>query len=128
MFNRVSSSFRADLAVLVCVKSPREYRCIVLPIDRAEEAAQINLDYAYRTRKKDGTAKKPSVVWTSFYVPEKTSDEKKQEIRREQDLIRPFEDKWDFDIAVAPSGTVQAVVNEGPVTADLRTELDTGAF
>lgn len=120
MFNRSRGSFRADVVALVCVKSPHEYQCIVLPVEKAEQAAQINLDYAYRTKKKDGTAKRPSVVWTSFYVPERTSDEKKQEIRREQELIRPFQDRWDFDLTVAPSGIVQSTVNEEPVPAELR--------
>jgi hypothetical protein len=103
MFNRVDNSFRADVVVLVCFKSPMDYQCLVLPVDIAEKAAQLNLDYAYRTKKKDGSDKKPSVVWMAFYVPERTTDEKKQAIQREIDLIERFKDKWDFDVEVAPS-------------------------
>jgi hypothetical protein len=107
MFNRSVGSFRADVVVLVCIKAPDEYQCIVLPIDKAEEAAQINLSYAYRTKKKDGSDKRPNVVWMAFYVP-KTSDEKKEEMQREIDLIKDYrgEDekgRWDFDNTVAPS-------------------------
>ena len=103
MFNRVDNSFHADVIVLVCVKSPRVYKCIVLPVKTAEDAAEINLNYAYRTKKKDGSDKKPSVVWASFYIPEKTSDEKKEAMKRERDLIEAYEDKWDFDTTVIPS-------------------------
>lgn len=103
MFNRVGNSFRADVVVLVCVKSPKDYRCLVLPVNVAEDATQLNLDYAYRTKKRDGSDKKPSVVWMAFYVPERTTEEKKRAIQREIDLIKGFEDKWDFDFEVAPS-------------------------
>ena len=102
IFNRSIGSFRADVVVLVCVKSPHEYQCIVLPIEKAEEAAQINLNYAYRTKKKDGSGKKPGVVWMAFYVP-KTSDEKKREMEREIELLKGYREKWDFDKTVAPS-------------------------
>jgi hypothetical protein len=102
MFNRVGNSFHADVVVLVCVRSPREYKCIVLPVDKAEEAAQINLEYAYRTPKKDGSEKKPSVVWMAFHVP-KTTDRKRDAMQREIDLLRGYIDKWDFDCTVAPS-------------------------
>jgi hypothetical protein len=51
VFNRSLGSFRADVVVLVCVKSPHEYQCIVLPVGMAEEAAQFNLNYAYRTKR-----------------------------------------------------------------------------
>jgi hypothetical protein len=96
MFNRSSGTFRANIVVLVCVKSPKEYQCIVLPIDIAEAAAQINLEYAYRTKKQDGTNKKPSMVWTAFYIP-KTTPEKHEQMKREQDLLQPYIEKWDFD-------------------------------
>ncbi len=102
MFNKAVGAFRADLVVLVCIKSPHEYQCIVLPVEKAEEAAQINLNYAYRTKKKNGTDKKPSVVWMAFYVPE-TSLEKKQAIQREIDLIQGYMGKWEFDNLVPPS-------------------------
>ncbi len=102
MFNRAVGSFRADVVALVCVKSPHEYQCIVLPVGKAEEAAQINLSYAYRTKKKDGSDKKPSVVWVAFHVPE-TSEEKKRAMQREIDLITGYKDRWDFDSSVAPS-------------------------
>jgi hypothetical protein len=108
MFNRSLGSFRADVVVLVCVKSPHEYQCIVLPVGKAEEAAQFNLGYAYRTKKKDGSDKKPNVLYMAFYVPKKGSDERKKAIQHEIDLIKDYrgEDyrgRWDFDNSVVPS-------------------------
>jgi hypothetical protein len=102
MFNKAVSAFRADVVVLVCVKSPHEYQCIVLPIEKAEEAAQINLNYAYRTKKKDGSGKRPNVVWVANYLP-KTSQEKAEAMQREIDLIRRYMGKWDFDSSLSPS-------------------------
>jgi hypothetical protein len=61
MFNRCSTSsfYKAEIVMLVSVKSPREYSCLVLPVEIAEKASQVNLDREYRTPKKDGTPKKP---------------------------------------------------------------------
>jgi len=44
IFNRIRSNFyKADYVILVAVRSPKEYSCIVLPIDVAEQAAQLHL-------------------------------------------------------------------------------------
>jgi len=110
MFNRVGSSFRADIVVLVCIKSLKDYHCIVLPADKAEEAAQINLDYAYRTKKADGSEKKPSVVWTAFYLPNAKSVGKREQMKKEQDLLEPFKDKWDFENYVPASTNISASI------------------
>lgn len=63
MFNRHSTFYKANLVVLVAIRSPKEYRCVVLPIEAAEEAAQKNLDREYRTLTRKGTRKKPFKVW-----------------------------------------------------------------
>jgi len=60
VFNRKSTKFyKAEIVVLVSVKSPSEYRCLVLPVEVAERAAQINLDHGLRTKKRDGAQKSP---------------------------------------------------------------------
>lgn len=105
MFNRVKGSFKADVVVLICLKTPSNYQSIVLPAGEAEKAAQINLDYAYRTKKSDGSDKKPNMVWTSFYIP-KTSDAKKEAMEREQSLLRPYKDRWDIDVTSIPSSSL----------------------
>jgi hypothetical protein len=44
IFNRIKSDFyKADYVILVAVRSPKEYSCIVLPVDVAEQAAQLHL-------------------------------------------------------------------------------------
>ncbi len=54
MFNRTKSFYKAEIVVLVSVKTPKEYSCVVLPVTIAEEAAQINLAREFRTTRKDG--------------------------------------------------------------------------
>jgi hypothetical protein len=63
MFNRRQSFYKADIVVLVAVRSPRDYRCIVLTAADAERAANINLDRDYRTLTRKGEKKKPHKVW-----------------------------------------------------------------
>jgi hypothetical protein len=97
MFNRATAFYRAEIVVLVCVKAPMEYHCLVLPVERAEEAAQMNLDYAYRTKKRDGSTKKPNKVWVGLrYVPNTKDAVKKASMEAEREFIEPFIDKWDF--------------------------------
>jgi hypothetical protein len=51
-FNRRTSNFyKADIVVLVAVRSLTEYLCFVLPVDVAEQAAQLHLDAGFRARK-----------------------------------------------------------------------------
>lgn len=38
MFNRHSSFYKADIVVLVAVRSPKEYSCVVLPVAVAEQS------------------------------------------------------------------------------------------
>ena len=60
IFNRRSDSFyHASHVVLVAVRSPAAYRCMVLPGGRSGRAAQFNLDGYYRLpRVRDGGARK----------------------------------------------------------------------
>jgi hypothetical protein len=98
MFNKSASSFyKAQIVVLVSVKTPKEYSCVVLPVEIAEEAAQINLEYAFRTPKKDGSRRKPGRVWCEFYIPPKMDDKRKARLKEEQDLLRPYLDNWDIE-------------------------------
>lgn len=63
MFNRRSSFYKATHVVLVAVRSPSEYSCIVLPVDMAEEAAQLNLDREFRRPKRNGEMPAPHKVY-----------------------------------------------------------------
>ncbi|MEW6767194.1 MAG: hypothetical protein AB1342_04095 [Pseudomonadota bacterium] len=63
MFNRRSSFYTASHVVLVAVRSPTVYSYVVLPVDAAEEAAQLNLDRNFRAPKRDGQKKSPGKVF-----------------------------------------------------------------
>src|SRR6202020_1417511 len=41
VYNSVESFYRAQVVVLVSVKSASDYKCIVLPVTEAEKAAQL---------------------------------------------------------------------------------------
>ncbi|HEV2183374.1 MAG TPA: hypothetical protein VGR39_06795 [Candidatus Acidoferrales bacterium] len=49
IFNRAKSFYTANVVILVAVRSPKEYSCVVLPVDIAKRAAQKHLD-AFRAR------------------------------------------------------------------------------
>lgn len=88
MFNRRKGPFKADVVAMVCVRSPYEYQSIILPVEDAEAAAKINLDYAYRTKKRDGTEKKPNKVWFCRYISERA--EYKVQQKEEWKMLEPF--------------------------------------
>ncbi len=97
MFNRSSTSsfYRADVVVLVCVRSPNEYKSLILPVKIAERASQMNLDREYRTKKKDGTSKRPYSVWVSLNDAPKRWDPRRVELlKEEQKFLKPYEDNW----------------------------------
>lgn len=105
MFNRCSNSsfYKAQIVVLVSVKSPKEYSCLVLPEKIAEEAAQTNLDREYRTLKKDGARKRPGPVWVSLDWTPKTTDARKRSFDAERGLLEPYRDTWGALDASTPS-------------------------
>lgn len=97
MFNRSSSFYTADLVVLVCVKSPKEYSCLVLPTNVAEQAAQLNITREYRAKNRDGSMKKPGPVWIApEYPPSRGDASRLDSWKVEQALIVPYSDNWDI--------------------------------
>ena len=84
----------ADVIVLVAVNSPSRYRAIVLPVARAEEAAQVNISGYYRQRKASGEKRTPNKVWTDLEAaakPRKLNASKDAE----RELLKAFEGQWD---------------------------------
>jgi len=88
MFNRAKGPFKANVVAMVCVRSPYEYKCILLPVEEVEDAARINLNYAYRTKKKDDTDKKPNKVWFSEFISERSKY--KEQMKEEWKMLEPF--------------------------------------
>lgn len=94
MFNRQSSFYQADVVVLVAVRSPCDYGCVVMPVKTAEKAAQINLDRGFRTPKRDGTKKKPGKVWCAVDPP--SGERRKHDPLRdaERKILQEHKDAW----------------------------------
>lgn len=94
-FNRKSDfALMADIIVLVAVNSPSEYRAIVLPIEVAERAAQLNLDGYYRQPKSSGGKRQPGKLWTDLEAalnPRKVKPIKDAE----RSLLKEHEGAWD---------------------------------
>jgi hypothetical protein len=98
MYNSVESFYRAQVVVLVSVKSAHEYRCVVLPVREAEKAAQLNLDHSFRNLKKDGSMKKPGKVWTYLeYNPKVRDGSRVPMLETERDIIAKYLDNWDIE-------------------------------
>lgn len=96
MFNRSTGAFyKADIVVLVCVKYPKDYECLVLPVSVAEAAAQKNLDGYFRLPKRNGDPHKPGKMWVSLgYFSKSASDAARAAFRAEQDLLKPYLNNW----------------------------------
>lgn len=64
VFNgKTEAALRADTIILMGVRSPTDYRASVLPVDRAEEAAQLNLNQYFRLPKADGSPRKEGKMY-----------------------------------------------------------------
>ncbi len=97
MFNTAEGFYHAQYVVLVAVRTPREYCCLILPEADAEKAAQMNLDYSLRTPLSNGGTRKPGKVWTYLnYVIKTQSESKRQAMIAEQAFLKPFLDRWDL--------------------------------
>jgi hypothetical protein len=94
MFNRHSGFYTADIVVLVAVQSPREYCCLIMPVEVAEHAAQINLDREFRTPKGDGTPHKPHKVWVPLGPTPRETELKKPSYEKERKILNQHKDNW----------------------------------
>ncbi|MGC2163775.1 MAG: hypothetical protein WA634_17855 [Silvibacterium sp.] len=98
MFNKHSSFYKAQVVVLVSVKSPKEYDCVVMDVDTAEKAAQINLGRDYRTKRKNGEPKKPGPVWIPLdHIPDTKDASKKSSFERERGILILRRNNWNFE-------------------------------
>ncbi len=100
MFNRKSSFYKATHVVLVAVRSPREYSSIVLPIVKAEFAAQLNLDRDYRTPTHSGETKKPNKVWIQLEPSPKAHAHTIELCRKERRILAEYRDDPGWDCLV----------------------------
>jgi hypothetical protein len=98
MFNRAEGFYRADIVVLVALRTTTQYRCFVLPVKQSESAAQINLDRSYRTPTRKGTKKKPHMVWISIDPSpnERPKEDARNLLDRERRILTRYENAWDL--------------------------------
>jgi Holliday junction resolvase-like predicted endonuclease len=86
-------ALKADVVVLLAVKSPSDYRAVVMPVQKAEEAAQMNMDGYYRLPKLGGGKRTPNKVWTDLEPaakPRKLNPSKDTE----RALLNNYIDAW----------------------------------
>jgi hypothetical protein len=98
MYNPVESFYRAQVVILVSVRSASDYKCVVLPVKEAEKAAQLSLDHSFRNLKKDGSKKKPAKVWAHLgYIPKTKDASRVPLLQAEQDIIKKYIDNWEIE-------------------------------
>jgi len=102
VFNRSTSGFyKAQIVVMVCVKSPKEYTCLVLPVEVAEEAAQVNLDACFRGPTRQGTPHKAGKMWVEEGRKSKKA-ERQALYDKEWNQLERYLDNWDLAFASVP--------------------------
>lgn len=87
-------ALKADVVVLLAIKSPADYMAVVLPVGAAEEAVQLNMDGYYRLPKSDGGKRTPSKVWVNL-EPAKNSQMANLPREREQAILRRHVNAWE---------------------------------
>ena len=98
MYNHAETFYKAQVVILVSVKSASEYKCVVLPVAEAEKAVQLNLNHSFRNPKKDGSPKKPGKMFVGLDWIAKVRDESRLPLlRAEQEIINKYIDNWDID-------------------------------
>ncbi len=98
MYNAADSFYKAQVVVLVCVKTASGYLCVVLPMGEAERAAQLNLDHSYRNAKKEGSAKKPGKVYVSIrYIPQPKDSKRLPLLQKEQEILEKHINNWEIE-------------------------------
>jgi hypothetical protein len=98
MYNAADSFYQAQVVALVCIKSPSEYLCVVLPVSEAERAAQLNLEHSYRNAKSDGSAKKPGKVYVAVrYIPKPKDVSRLPLLQEEQAILEKYINNWKIE-------------------------------
>lgn len=95
MFNTKNEfALKADIIILIGVNSPSHYKSVILPVEVAEKAAQINISGYYRKSKDNGEARKPNKVWTNL-EPSRTPKKENDYKSLEQSVLASYVDQWD---------------------------------
>jgi hypothetical protein len=83
----------------VSVESASEYKCIILPVDEAESAAQLSLDHSFRVPNRNGSKKKPGKLWAHVdYIAKVRDKSRLPALNAEQAILKKYIDNWDIDL------------------------------
>jgi len=95
IFNRIASFYKADIVALVAVRTPNEYCCVLLPVEKAEEAVQLNLDRDYRTLTLKGSPRRPHKIWVYLDKTPKFRDQTRKPLfDQELKILNAYMNKW----------------------------------
>jgi hypothetical protein len=103
-------ALKADVIVLLAVNSPSNFRAIVMPVDKAEQAAQMNMSDYYRQPKPGGGKRTPNKIWRDL---EPAANPRKQSASKdaERALLKQYEGAW---------GSLGGLIEASPHEASLR--------
>jgi hypothetical protein len=95
VFNgKADFALKAQVIILLAVQAPTHYRAIVMPVEVAEEAAQLNMSGYYRLAKLGGGKRKPNKLWVHLEAARKPR--KLNELQeKERRLLKRYEGAWD---------------------------------
>jgi hypothetical protein len=98
VYNAVESFYRAQVVVLVSVKTASDYKCVVLPVEEAEKAAQLCAEHSFRNLTQKGAKKKPGKLWAPIdYIAAKLKDPSRLPLlQAEQRILKKYIDNWDI--------------------------------
>ena len=94
-FNAKSDfALRADVIVLIAVNSPSNYCAVVMPVDEAEKAVQLNMTGFFRQPKRDGGKHAPGRMWSDL-EPSPRARAQNPYKDKERAILRSYQDAWD---------------------------------
>lgn len=88
-------ALKADTIVLLAVNSPSNYRGIIMPLEVAEQVAQLNMDGYYRQTKDGGGKRQPGKLWIEL-EPAKNPRKHNQYHDDIRSLLSKFEGAWEL--------------------------------
>lgn len=97
VFNgKTDAALRADSIILMGVRSATDYWASVLPVERAEEAAQLNLNQYFRLPKADGSPRKEGKMYVEIDASPNARKLVHPEKSKERELLIAHLGAWEL--------------------------------
>ncbi len=90
MFNRSNSFYKAKWSFWWRYDHQATIAAIVLPMNKADEAAECNLDFNYRGTKPDGQPRKPHMVGCALKSGPKAKKERIDALAKEYEILNKY--------------------------------------